>query len=111
MQRGGFACDRSSVADALLAKESLMADLHDNYRRLLELAGEFGGVGAVPASFPCHTALHHTAAAQPSPAQFDLCGLLPPGPPAERYQLSGGEVSRGGWKSELEGMHAGKAGR
>ena len=32
-------------------------------------------------------------------------------PAAEKYQLSGGEGSaQGGWKSEFDGMHAGRAG-
>ena len=32
--------ERGRVADAVLARESLVGELHANYRRLLELAGE-----------------------------------------------------------------------
>ncbi|GAB4819846.1 hypothetical protein N2152v2_006892 [Parachlorella kessleri] len=61
-KRQGQARERNVVADALLAKDSLLTDLHRNYRMLLQLS--------------------------------------------ESYQLSGGEGSAQGWRSEFNGMHA-----
>eukprot|EP00887_Chlorella_sp_A99_P003624 scaffold7.g3624.t1 len=61
-KRARLPLNRSDVADAVLRKESLLAELYANCKTLRELA--------------------------------------------DRYQLSGGEGSRGGWKAEFDGMHA-----
>lgn len=92
LQRGGFPCDRAATCEAVLRKESLVASLYRNWRRLLELAGEWvpaaaaaagareltaGGLGVCSPSEPNSMASMHPCACQ---ARGCCVLLLPPRP-------------------------------